>query len=288
MTPDEYCQDRAARSGSSFYYSFLFLPKLQRRAIMALYAYCREVDDIVDDCKEDTIAQKKLDWWRSEIEQLYGGTPQHPVTRALASVLETIPIKKEYFHEIITGMEMDLINTQYETFADLYQYCYRVASVVGMMSAEIFGYHNPQTLQYAEELGIALQLTNIIRDIREDADRQRIYIPREDMDNYALTVSDMLASSPQSENAIRALLGMQIDRAQDYYRNAFEHLPDEDRAQQRSGIIMAKIYREILDKIADEPMIVMRERIGLSPLRKLWIAWRTYRKEVKQYGQAVA
>ena len=285
MTPDEYCQDREAKSGSSFYYSFLFLPELQRRAIMALYAYCREVDDIVDDYRERDIAQKKLDWWRGEIEQLFSGTPQHPVTRALSVVFETIPIRKDYFHEIIDGMEMDLNNTHYQTFDDLYQYCYRVASVVGLMSAEIFGYQIPRTLRYAEDLGIAFQLTNIIRDIREDGKRQRIYIPHEDLDRFSLSAADLLAPAITADSNVRALLEMQIERAQSYYRKAFDQLPDEDRAHQRSGIIMAQIYIKMLDMIAANPPLVLQSRVSLSPMRKFWIAWRTYRKEMKRYGK---
>jgi len=181
MTPDQYCQDKAARSGSSFYYSFLFLPPVQRRAITALYAFCREVDDIVDMKGEPGIARIKLNWWRQEIARLFAGQAQHPVTRALTPVIEEFDLPQEQFLEIIDGMEMDLDQHRYASFKELMLYCYRVASVVGLLAAEIFGYRDRHTLKYAHDLGIAFQLTNIVRDVYEDAQRNRIYLPLDEL-----------------------------------------------------------------------------------------------------------
>ncbi len=180
MTPQQYCQEKTANSGSSFYYSFMFLPKQKREAITALYAFCREVDDIADECTDLQIAQTKLNWWRSEIENLYLGQPQHPVSKALVEPIKTYNLNAEHFIEIIDGMEMDLNFNRYEDFKQLQLYCYRVASVVGLLSAQIFEFNNRKTLKFAHDLGMAFQLTNIIRDVGEDARRNRIYLPLDD------------------------------------------------------------------------------------------------------------
>ncbi len=177
MTPDQYCQEKCAASGSSFYYSFLFLPAERRQAIMALYAFCREVDDVVDECNDVSLASTKLAWWRQEVQRIADGNPQHPVGLALKKVAPGISLPTEQLLEIIDGMEMDLQQSRYLDFKGLSLYCYRVASVVGLLAAEIFGYTDRQTQKYAHDLGMAFQLTNIIRDIGEDARRGRIYIP---------------------------------------------------------------------------------------------------------------
>jgi 15-cis-phytoene synthase len=174
MTPDEYCREKVAKSGSSFYYSFLFLPPERRSAITALYAFCREVDDVVDEQHEPTVARAKLAWWRQEVAHVYSGDAQHPVARALQTVVARYPLPQAHFQTVIDGMAMDLDQNRYLDFAALEQYCHRVAGVVGLMSAEIFGYEHADTRQYARDLGIAFQLTNILRDVGEDARRGRI------------------------------------------------------------------------------------------------------------------
>lgn len=279
MTPDQYCAERAAKSGSSFYYSFLFLPPEKRRAITALYAFCREVDDVVDECSDAGVARAKLNWWRGEVRETYHGNPQHPVTRALQPVVRRLALPMERFFEIIDGMEMDLEKQGYRDFDELSRYCYRVASVVGLLSVPIFGYRNPQTLDYAHDLGMAFQLTNILRDVREDAARGRIYIPQEEMAKFGVTPAQ-LSGATTSEGA-RALFAAQAERARRYYRQAFEKLPAEDRFAQRSGIIMAEVYLALLDRIENSGYAVLGGRISLSPWRKLWIAWRTARREAK-------
>jgi len=177
MTPDEYCQHKAAQSGSSFYYSFLFLAPERRRAITALYAFCREVDDAVDEPSDPSAARATLAWWRGEVTRLFAGNPHHPVTRALDPAIEPFGITKVQLNEIMDGMEMDLNQNRYLNFAGLQLYCHRVAGVVGALAAGIFGYRNPRTREYAEKLGLAFQLTNIIRDVGEDARKNRIYLP---------------------------------------------------------------------------------------------------------------
>jgi len=275
MSPQEYCQEKAAASGSSFYYSFLFLPKPQREAITALYAFCREIDDIADECHEELVARTKLAWWRKEIGNLYNATPQHPVSQALAPAVTRYQLNEEHFHEIIDGMEMDLEQNRYAEFKHLQLYCYRVASVVGLLSASIFGFSNNRTLKYAHDLGLAFQLTNIIRDVGEDARRNRIYLPQDELARFGVSEDDILQSreTPQMQQ----LLEFQIERAESYYDRALGELPDEDRKQQRTGLIMTAIYRTLLREIrAGGASKVLNARISLTPLRKLWLAWVTW------------
>ncbi|OGT20431.1 MAG: squalene synthase HpnD [Gammaproteobacteria bacterium RBG_16_57_12] len=281
MTPDQYCQDKAARSGSSFYYSFLFLPRHQRQAITTLYAFCREVDDVVDECHDTQLARIKLAWWREEIGRCFLGTPQHPVTQALQPAISTFNLPQEYFLEIIDGMEMDLDRHRYASFKDLGLYCHRVAAVVGLMAAEIFGVQDRRTLKYAHLLGMAFQLTNILRDIREDASRDRIYLPLDELARFNVSPADILHH--RDSPAFRELVGFQVSRAEDYYQQAFAALPAGDRYAQRSGLIMAEIYLAILREIARDGYNVMEHRIALTPLRKLWIAWKTARREKKLF-----
>lgn len=275
--PSDYCQAKAAASGSSFYYAFRFLPDPQRRAIVALYAFCREVDDVVDECSDTGVARLKLQWWREELQRTFAGTPQHPVGQALAEHLHAYNLPQEYFLEIIDGMEMDLDRHRYTAFKDLALYCYRVAGVVGLLSAEIFGYRNRQTLKYATQLGTAFQLTNILRDVGEDARRGRIYIPVEDMRRFGVNEQDIL--SCQHTPRVQELLTHQLDRARRHYREALALLPAEDRPAQRTGLIMAEIYQATLDEIERDGLRVLERRVALTPLRKLWIAWRTARRE---------
>lgn len=283
MSPDQYCQQKAAASGSSFYYSFLFLPAAQRRAILALYAFCREVDDVVDECHDREIARRKLDWWREELSACFSGTATHPVTRSLQPALERYNLPEAYFQEIVDGMAMDLDQQRYESFNELALYCHRVAGVVGLLSAEIFGYRNRHTLKYAESLGTAFQLTNIIRDVREDAERGRIYLPLDELLEYQINPHDLL--NGRYSDRLPQLLEKQAQRANDYYRQAFALLPDQDRYTQRGGLIMAAIYQALLEEIAADGYRVTQQRIHLTPLRKLWIAWTTARRERRRHRQ---
>ncbi len=286
MTPQEYCQKKAAQSGSSFYYSFRFLPETQREAIIALYAFCREVDDVVDEISDKSIAITKLQWWREEIQRLFHEIPNHPVTKALKIHLQQFNLAEEHFYEIIDGMAMDLQYDAYPTFKELQLYCYRVASVVGLMSVEIFGYQDRQTLKYAHDLGMAFQLTNILRDVHEDAARGRIYIPQDELQQFEIKPGDLLQQKT-TENSIR-LFQFQKQRAEEYYKKAFENLPETDRFSQRSGVIMAAIYRATLEEIENDGFKVLEHRVRLTPIRKLWIAWKTARQENKRFRKLQA
>ena len=274
MSPDEYCQQKAAQSGSSFYYSFLFLPPERRRAITALYAFCREVDDTVDETTDESLARIKLAWWRTEVATMYNGTPTHPVTKALQPHLAAYTLQQEHLQAIIDGMEMDLNQTRYLDYAGLTKYCWHVASVVGILSASIFGVTNPQTLKYAETLGLAFQLTNIIRDVGEDARKGRIYLPIDELQQFNVTAADIL--NFRHSDKFEALMTFQAERAQTYYDEAFALLPREDRRAQRPGLMMAAIYRTLLDEIERDKFHVLTQKISLTPLRKLWLAWKTY------------
>jgi len=274
MSPDEYCQQKTAQSGSSFYYSFLFLPPERRRAITALYAFCREVDDTVDETSDQSVARIKLAWWRNEVTQMFTGTPTHPVMLALQPHLAAYDLKQEHLLAIIDGMEMDLDQSRYLDYPNLKKYCWHVAGVVGILSASIFGVTNPQTLRYAEALGLAFQLTNIIRDVGEDARKGRIYLPIDELQQFNVTAADLL--NARHSEKFEALMKFQADRAQRLYDDAFALLPKEDRRAQRPGLMMAAIYRTLLDEIERDGFHVLNQKISLTPLRKLWLAWKTY------------
>jgi len=274
MTPDQYCQDKAAASGSSFYYSFRFLSPDKRRAITALYAFCREVDDVVDECSDENVAHTTLNWWRGEVAAIYTGVPQHPVGQALKPLVTQFSLPQEHLLEIIDGMAMDLSRHSYADFKALQLYCYRVASVVGLLAAEIFGYTDRKTLKYAHDLGIAFQLTNIIRDVGEDARRGRIYLPQDELAQFDVHTGDIL--NAKEGDGFQKLMQFQVARAQRFYLQAFEQLPEIDRKSQRTGIIMAAIYRATLDEVVASGCHVLKERVSLTPLRKLWLAYKTW------------
>jgi phytoene synthase len=274
MSPHEYCRSRALRSGSSFYYSFLFLPEEQRRAITALYAFCREVDDVVDELTDQSVARMKLAWWRTEVDAVYNGSPQHPVARALLDVVGPFNLQRAHFDEIIDGMEMDLDHGRYADFAALQVYCHRVAGVVGLLSATIFGYRQAQTLDYAHDLGIAFQLTNIIRDVGEDVRRDRIYLPQEDLARYGVSDADIMCGRTSAN--MRELMRFQVTRARSFYSQALGQLPSVDRRAQRAGLVMAAIYQRLLDEIEADACEVLNAKISLTPVTKLWLAWKTW------------
>lgn len=274
MTPDAYCEAKAAASGSSFYYSFRFLPPERRKAITALYAFCREVDDIADEVSDVNVARAKLGWWRSEIANLDAGKPTHPVTHALLPAVGAFGVDKYRLNEVIDGMEMDLIQSRYRDWDELKVYCHRVAGVVGQLSAGIFGYQNPSTRDYAEHLGLAFQMTNIIRDVGEDARRGRVYLPQTDLAKHGLSTDDILAR--RYSPAFRVMMQEQAARAHALYDTAFKALAAEDRRAQRPGLIMSAIYRTLLDEIQRDGYQVLNARTSLTPIRKLWLAWKTW------------
>lgn len=275
MTPDDYCQKTAAQSGSSFYYAFRMLPVAQRRAITAFYAFCREVDNIVDEVSDPTVARTKLMYWRREVDALFLGTAQHPVMQALKPHIDPMRLPQSAFHTVIDGMQQDLERTRYLNFAELSAYCYKAAGVVGEVSARIFGMNvpdNPKTLEYARTLGEALQLTNIIRDVGEDARRGRIYLPQDDLGRFGVSSSALLRCEP--DHKFVALMAFQYGRAVELYDRALSLLPAEDKRMQRAGLAMGAIYRALLEEIRRDGFRVLQHRVALTPIRKLWIVWK--------------
>ncbi|MFM2067229.1 MAG: hypothetical protein RLZZ584_2138 [Pseudomonadota bacterium] len=282
MTPEQYVQDKAAASGSSFYYAFLFLPPPRRAAITAFYAFCREVDDVVDEVSDPGVAATKLAWWQNEVAQFYAarqpGTaaaaqPRHPVMQALAPHVATYDIREEQLQAVIEGCRMDLTQTRYLDFAGLAQYCHLVAGVVGEVAASIFGRSEAATLDYAHKLGLALQLTNIIRDVGDDARRGRVYLPINELQQHNVKVADILARRYSPE--FTTLMTAQAARAQACYDEALALLPEADRRAQKPGLMMANIYRTLLTEIEAGGFQVLHQRISLTPVRKLWIAMKT-------------
>jgi phytoene synthase len=274
MSPDEYCQDKAAQSGSSFYYSFLFLPPERRQAITALYAFCREVDDAVDDTIDPAVARMKLAWWRTQIDQLFAGHAEHPVMQALMPHIQACRLTAERLYAVIEGMQMDLDYSEYPDWPSLRKYCWHAAGVVGELSAGVFGYTQSQTLIYAEKLGLAFQLTNIIRDVGEDARRGRIYLPADDLQTFKVEASEIIDG--QHSDRFVGLMRFQTERARQLYREAMRALPEADRRAQRPGLMMAAIYYTLLGEIERDNWHVLDQRIALTPIRKFWLAWKVW------------
>jgi phytoene synthase len=273
MTPQAYVQDKAARSGSSFYYAFLFLPPQRRAAITAFYAFCREVDDVVDEVQDPGVAATKLAWWRTEVGASFAGQPSHPATRALMPHVNEYHIEAAHLHAVIDGCQMDLEQSRYLDYAGLARYCHLVAGVVGEVASAIFGRQDPATVQYAHRLGLALQLTNIIRDVGDDARRGRIYLPVSELQQFEVKAQEILNRG--YSDRFTALMRFQADRAHRSYDEALALLPPADRASQKPGLMMANIYRTLLREIEEEDFQVLHQRISLTPVRKLWIAMRT-------------
>jgi phytoene synthase len=278
MTPEQYVQEKAARSGSSFYYAFLFLPPPRRAAITAFYAFCREVDDVVDEVTDPGVAAAKLDWWRGEVDAAYRGQPTHPVTRALMPLAPGYGIEQAHLMAVIDGCRIDLTQTRFLDYPALEHYCHLVAGIVGEVAANIFGRTEATTVQYAHRLGRAMQLTNIIRDVGDDARRGRVYLPLSELQRFDVKAHELLRrESPWGySERFDALMRFQAARARATYDEAIALLPERDREAQKPGLMMANIYRALLDEIEKAGFQVLHQRISLTPLRKLWIATRTH------------
>ena len=278
MTPEQYVQDKAAKSGSSFYYAFLFLPPPRRAAITAFYAFCREVDDVVDEVADPSVAATKLHWWRQEVARAFDGQPSHPVTKALMPLAPRFQIEARHLQAVVDGCQTDLEQTRFLDYAGLQRYCHLVAGIVGEVAANIFGRTQPATTLYAHRLGLAMQLTNIIRDVGDDARRGRIYLPVDELQRFDVKASEvLLRQAPWGySERFSALMRFQAERAHAAYDEAFALLPDADRAAQKPGLMMANIYRALLREIEAQGFQVLHQRTSLTPLRKLWIATRTH------------
>jgi 15-cis-phytoene synthase len=277
MTPAQYVQDKAAASGSSFYYAFKFLSTERNAAITAFYAFCREVDDVVDEVQDPGVAATKLVWWRKEVAASFAGRPSHPVMQALMPHTRTYDIRNEHLLAVIEGCEMDLQQSRYLDYANLQRYCHLVAGVVGEVASAIFGRTQAQTVQYAHQLGLALQLTNILRDVGDDARRGRIYLPVNELQQFGVTAAELLKRDAPWGYSERftALMRFQAERAHAVYDQALALLPEADRQAQKPGLMMANIYRALLRELEATQFQVLHQRIALTPVRKLWIAMKT-------------
>ena len=275
MNVADLSADLARRSGSNFYYSFLFLPRRKREAMYALYAFCRTADDVVDQGAGTATEQRRiLADWRAELARAYEGHPTQPIAVHLAQVVRTFPIQRQHLEAILDGVEMDIEKRRYATFEELFEYCYRVAAAVGLACIEIFGYVDPRARDYALNLGIALQLTNILRDQRADGERGRIYLPLDELRRFGCSEEDLLRG--RCTQAYLELMRFQADRTHAYYRAARAALPRVDRRRLVAAEIMGAIYHALLEAIEARRFRVFGERVRLSAPRKLALALGTY------------
>ena len=272
----DYCHQKVAESHSSFLSGFRFLSVEKRNAITVLYAFCRELDDVVDSCTDPNVAQITLNWWRSDLEKVFNNEmPEHPVHQALKDIRVSFDLPKNEFEALIDGMQMDLEQARYGSFDELKLYCHRVAGVVGCLIARILGFSNPKTLEYADKMGLALQLTNIIRDVGEDARQGRIYLPIEEMQKFDVPANVIMQCKPTDNFA--KLMQFQVNRARETYREAKLLLPAEDKKSQKVGLIMAAIYYALLNEIdRDGAQNVLTYKIAIPSPRKKRIALKTW------------
>jgi len=277
MTPIQYCYEKVKESKSNFTWTFYFISKNRRDALVSLYAFCREIDDIVDNTIDLEVATAKINWWKNEINRLFHETPLHPVTKSLLNFIDTYELNEAYFLEMLDGMEMDLKFNRYESFKQLQLYCYRVAGVVGILCVKILGFKNQTTLKFAHDLGIALQLTNIIRDVGEDARKNRIYIPLDELHQFNVSEEDILKF--QENKNVSNLLIYQIERAENFYKSAYEKIPKEDVNSQIPGLLMGKIYETLLLEIKrDRPEQTLNHKVILPPFRKMLVIFKCFFK----------
>lgn len=274
MHPDEYSRQKALASGSSLYYSLLFLRPERRRAVTALCAYCKELRDVVDAVSDAQVARTKLAWWRLEVGKLFDGNPSHPVVQALQPFVAENGLRAEQLNQVIDGMEMDLAQTRYLDFAGLSRYCDLAAAAPASAAARMLGSSNPRTLEYAANLGTALQLTRIIRNVGADARKNRIYVPMDELKLFDIPASDILQA--KHSDGFAKLMAFQARRAESFYDKAIGLLPAEDRRAQRAGLIMATLQRATLAEIERDGFRVLTHGTSLTPLRKFWLAWKTW------------
>jgi phytoene synthase len=272
-----YCEQVTRGSGSSFSAAFWMLPKPKRRALFAIYAFCRLADDIADDPAIRGDRTALLQRWREELEGAYRGKAQHPVGIALGDAVERFRLPEQTFLDLLQGIELDLGGEPFDSFDDLHHYCYCVASTVGLLLVRVLGYRNPRCLEYAEAMGIAVQLTNVLRDVGDDATSGRVYLPRQELERFGVSVDSL--ESGEMTDELRLLMGCYAERARIYYERAEDLLPDEDRRALRPAAAMGRIYRELLEELQRRSFPCFEEPLRLSKPRRLaiaagvWIGW---------------
>lgn len=277
MTPDDYCANLIGGRGSSFYYSLMFLPLSMRRAANAVYAFVHETNAIADECHDPSVARIKLEWWREEILRTYAGAPRHPVTQALAPVIAAHAFERVHFLTLLAATETTLGRMRIEKFESLRDHCQHIGSTPALLTATVFGITDPATRLYAETLGVALRLTEILSNLGQDVRHDRLYLPAEDLGRFDVTETDILAC--RHTPAFEALMAFQTERALRHYDQALGQLPPVDHTHQLPGLIMTAIARTHLDEVRRDGFRVLERRLALPPLRKLWIAWKTRARE---------
>jgi 15-cis-phytoene synthase len=287
MSPDDYCHDLAGRQDSDFRYSLLGLPLVQRQALVAIQAFQLETTQMVNGCRDPGVARTKLDWWRAEIGRLFAGEPQHPITRALHPRLTRFNLPEEYFREILDGVAMDLDYDAYPSFAEMTLYVHRRGSTPALLAAEILGYQERRaTPRFAHEAGALLLLFDLLCAVRQQAQQGRVYLPEDEMRRFGVHPGDLLAA--QTTDRVRQLFAFQAERIRDYHRRALEHLPDADRYAQCNLLIRMELALALLVEIAEDGYRLLEQRTHLTPLRKLWLAWRLRRSERRRYRRSAA
>ncbi|MBL8259235.1 MAG: squalene/phytoene synthase family protein [Candidatus Competibacteraceae bacterium] len=287
MNPDDYCHPLAAPPGSDFRYSLLGLPLAQRQTLIAVGAFHREMTQMVEQCQDAGVARAKLDWWRAEVGRLYAGEPQHPITRAVQPRLAAFNLPEEYFREMVDGAAMDLDCDAYPSFGELSLYIHRLGSVPALLAAEILHYRDRRaTPRFAHEAGATLLLFELLYDARRHARQGQLYLPEDEMRRYGVRAGDLLAA--QTTDRLRQLFAVQAERIRDYHRRALEYLPEQDRYAQSPLLIRLELAMALLAEIAEDGYRLLEQRIQLTPLRKLWLAWRRRRREKRRYRPLAA
>ncbi len=281
MNPNDYCRDHAAPRGSSLYYSLLALPVASRQALMALHALRREVGRLPLESSDASVAQRKWMWWKQEIDRLFAGCPQHPISRALHVPVEQYQLSQAHFHELLEGVEMDMNYDAYPTFNELTLYAHRLGSVVGLLAVEITGYEDRQTVQFAHELGLGLELLRLLRQTRTAALQGRFYIPEDELQRFGVNHVDLLQR--RTTDALRELFQYQATRIRTTIQRAFTKLPEVDRYRQRSYVILAELGLTLLKEMEADEWKLLERQVKITPLRKLWITWRIQRRERQRF-----
>ena len=273
MTPDDYCADKAAPPGSDVYYSVLFLTPERRRATIALEAVRRELEDAVRDATDPAVVQTKLQWWRLELARLFEGRPDHPATKALQPHLAAYDIGAVHLGELLAGVEADAMQNRYLDWPNLRRHGDQVAGVAGRLAARIAGHTHARTLEFARQLSLAGQLVRFIRSLGEDVRHNRVYVPVDELQRFNVPAADLF--NRRYAEGFKPLMAFQAERARTTYKEALAALPAEDRRAQRSALIRGVLAMRLLDEVEADGFQVLTQRTDLTPLRKLWLAWKT-------------
>ncbi|MCO6440007.1 MAG: squalene/phytoene synthase family protein [Nitrococcus mobilis] len=277
MNTVELCRDKAAPRGSSLHYALLFTETDKRAALLALHAFYAEVTEIVAECRDHQVAAAKLAWWREELARIFEGCGNHPISQALHAPVQRYRLDRHYFEQILEGAQMDLEYNLYPSFRELSLYCHRLGCSIASLSVQVCGYRDRHVFDFAHDLGTALQLTRFLRNVRRYAAAGRCYIPEADMRDAGVDWSDLQRST--TSEPVRRLFTEQAERARRFYAQASQRLPPTERWSQRPALVLGELYRSLLEVMANDHFSLLERRYHLTPLHKLWLAWRTARAQ---------